>query len=141
MAEKVDTQLQPQIDAIQAELAVQQPQTVQPVAEMVDQPDIGRSQMVGQPVRVQHEIAGGGSALTKPDRGEWCWYSVGWGFCVLFFPVGCLIWCTMACNYFCQPTEVRSNHPMDGRVAKAAFWTVLTWCCIAVVLYVACGRC
>mmetsp|Transcript_6167 Transcript_6167/g.7228 ORF Transcript_6167/g.7228 Transcript_6167/m.7228 type:complete len:103 (+) Transcript_6167:66-374(+) len=98
MSQQQVHQLQAQIDALQAQLAQVQPQMVQPVvmaevvgqpAEVVGQPQMGRShELVGQPVRVQHEITAGASALTKPDRGEWCCYAIGWVFCVVFFPVG-----------------------------------------------------
>ena len=121
MAEQKQVQqLQAQIDALQAQLSQMQPVPATVVGA-------GQPQLVGQPVRVQHEITAGASALTKPDRGEWTCYSIGWVFCCLFFPVGCLIWSTIACNFYCQPREVRRNHPSDGQVAKTALVTILTW--------------
>eukprot|EP00438_Fugacium_kawagutii_P032066 Skav215819 [mRNA] locus=scaffold3449:185695:186045:+ [translate_table: standard] len=100
----------------------------------------------GQPLQhaaqpVQHEITADAEAwgLTKPEHAPWCWYSIGWVFSVLFFPVGFFIWCTIACNHFCQPEEVRKNHPADEKVARAALMTFLTWCGIAVLMFLTYG--
>mmetsp|Transcript_5730 Transcript_5730/g.6487 ORF Transcript_5730/g.6487 Transcript_5730/m.6487 type:complete len:95 (+) Transcript_5730:87-371(+) len=71
---------------------VQQPQMALPVVmEAVEQPQMGRTQqLVGQPVRVQHEIGAGPSSQTKPDSGEWCCIVSGYG--PMFLVVGFLIW-------------------------------------------------
>lgn len=122
-ASRVAMAEQAQIDDLEA-----QPQLVEPVGEAMSQPG-----QLGQP---QPEVSW---ALTKSDRVQWCWYSVAWLFCVLFFPLGIFIWCTIACNHFCQPREVQEDHPADRQVAKAALVTASTWCGVFLLLCLACG--
>ena len=136
MAEQKVQQLQAQIDALQAQLAQMQLEAPVTVGLPVS------PALVGHPVSVREITWNGGHApdfsdFRKPDRGEWTCYSIGWIFCYFFFPfpVGCLIWSTIACDYYCQPREERRSHPLDGQVAKAALITVLTWSGIVCLLF------
>eukprot|EP00438_Fugacium_kawagutii_P006529 Skav218146 [mRNA] locus=scaffold4089:8501:8848:- [translate_table: standard] len=98
------------------------------------------AQVQVQPVSEAPPVRDISWALTKSDRVQWCWYSIGWLFCVLFFPLGLFIWCTIACNHFCLPEEVRKNHPADEKVARVALMTFVTWCSILfLLLCLACG--